>query len=331
MTKYGAAILEVAGTYLGMTEYPGAKHNEAVVDMFRQVGHGWVEDDETPWCAAFVGSVLAQIGIPHTGKLNARSYLDWGQPVPLRQVQPGDVCVLSRGNPSGPYGHVGFVVRFDGGSVVLRGGNQGNKVSDEKYPMSRVIGFRRADGGSTEAGQPVLKYGSRGAFVLDLQSQLAALGYTLGKADGIFGDKTRAAVLAFQGDNGLDTDGIVGRVTWEALEGATPRAKRDVSEDDLAKRGSETINLARKGEKALTGVETTIGGGLSIGMAAEVAKGAQQAEGALEIIQRLVVEYWLILLIGGALFIAARYGKRILRAIKGERVRKAQTGQDLRL
>jgi len=35
--------------------------------------------------------------------------------------------------------------------------------------------------------------------------------------DGIFGSKTKTAVLAFQNANGLGTDGIVGPLTWAKL------------------------------------------------------------------------------------------------------------------
>uniref|UniRef100_UPI0039C71F51 peptidoglycan-binding domain-containing protein n=1 Tax=Calothrix sp. CCY 0018 TaxID=3103864 RepID=UPI0039C71F51 len=38
--------------------------------------------------------------------------------------------------------------------------------------------------------------------------------------DGIFGDATRAAVVQFQKQNGIATDGIVGPQTWQALRGS---------------------------------------------------------------------------------------------------------------
>jgi peptidoglycan hydrolase-like protein with peptidoglycan-binding domain len=37
-------------------------------------------------------------------------------------------------------------------------------------------------------------------------------------ADGIFGDQTEAAVIKFQSEHNLDADGIVGAMTWAALE-----------------------------------------------------------------------------------------------------------------
>lgn len=65
--------------------------------------------------------------------------------------------------------------------------------------------------------QPMLRTGSRGDAVRKLQEMLNAKGYTCGSVDGIFGSKTKAAVLAFQKANGLAADGIVGPLTWGKL------------------------------------------------------------------------------------------------------------------
>lgn len=64
---------------------------------------------------------------------------------------------------------------------------------------------------------PVLREGSRGTFVRYLQQKLLSKLYPAGGVDGIFGPKTRAAVEAFQTENSLVVDGVVGRATWEKL------------------------------------------------------------------------------------------------------------------
>lgn len=71
----------------------------------------------------------------------------------------------------------------------------------------------------------VLKKGSRGSSVKILQYYLCFLNYFNLKlpyvaVDGIFGDETRDAVLAFQSLYGLDVDGIVGRDTWDMIQNA---------------------------------------------------------------------------------------------------------------
>ena len=57
----------------------------------------------------------------------------------------------------------------------------------------------------------------RGSDVRSLQTMLNALGYSCGRADGIFGDRTKAAVKSFQRRNGLKVDGIVGPATRSRL------------------------------------------------------------------------------------------------------------------
>lgn len=144
-------IYSIAESHVGLREFPGATHNPAVVQMFADSGHAWVQDDETPWCAAFVGSVLAQAGVQGTGALNARSYLDWGQEVPLERAQRGDIVVFWRGSRDGWQGHVGFYHGIDGNNILVLGGNQGNAVSVAPYSADRLLGVRRATQPRTSA------------------------------------------------------------------------------------------------------------------------------------------------------------------------------------
>lgn len=141
----GMTAYELARAEIGTKEVPGSAHNPKVVDYFAEVGHSWVQDDETAWCAAFVGAMLKRAGMPQTGKLNARSYLDWGQPVDPDQAQPGDIVVFWRGDKNGWQGHVGFFVRRYRGQIIVLGGNQSNRVSEAGYAESRLLGVRRIE------------------------------------------------------------------------------------------------------------------------------------------------------------------------------------------
>lgn len=118
-------------------------HNPKVIQYFHDVGHSWVKDDETAWCAAFVGAMLERTGTRSTRKLNARSYLDWGKPVELEDAQPGDIVVFSRGDPNGWQGHVAFYVSHSANHVNVLGGNQSNQVNVKPYKRSRLLGIRR--------------------------------------------------------------------------------------------------------------------------------------------------------------------------------------------
>lgn len=52
---------------------------------------------------------------------------------------------------------------------------------------------------------------------IQMQNKLNELGYKCGKADGIIGRNTKAAIKDFQKDKGLVVDGIVGSKTLKAL------------------------------------------------------------------------------------------------------------------
>jgi len=180
------------------------------------------------------------------------------------------------------------------------------------------------------AQRPFLKLGgtnSRSA-VKELQQDLQYAGYHSGKIDGIFGKLTRSSVMAFQADNGLVPDGMVGPATWAAFHTAEDVPEREVDVKEL-EQTSRTMQLATKGERALTTTEATLGTGVSIAGAVEIAKSAQQAEGALEIGQRILTEYWLPLIVVLGVILASRYGKTMLRAIKANRVEDARLGKHL--
>ena len=134
---------ELAKTFTGLQEIEGAEDEPKIVAMFADVGHAWVKDDETAWCAAFVGAMLERVGLPSTRALNARSYLKWGKPVKLSQAHLGDLVVFSRGDPNGWQGHVAFYVSQNTTTITVLGGNQGDKVSVSKYAKSRLLGVRR--------------------------------------------------------------------------------------------------------------------------------------------------------------------------------------------
>jgi uncharacterized protein (TIGR02594 family) len=135
---YDLARLEI-GTY----EWAEGS-NPRIDAYFDDVGYPSMTD-ETAWCAAFTGAMLKRSGYPHTGKLTARSYLDWGKPVDLSKAQPGDVVVLWRGSPTGWQGHVGFFDRQDDGNVYLLGGNQRDQVNVSGYSVDRVLSVRRME------------------------------------------------------------------------------------------------------------------------------------------------------------------------------------------
>lgn len=134
------AWLARARTYVGVREVPGSKHNPTILSWWSKIGAPF-RDDETSWCAGFVGGVLEESGIRSSRSAAARSYLKWGATLPAPVV--GCIVVFWRGSPSGWSGHVGFVVGKDQrGNLMVLGGNQGDMVSIKPFGRDRVLGYR---------------------------------------------------------------------------------------------------------------------------------------------------------------------------------------------
>jgi uncharacterized protein (TIGR02594 family) len=118
--------LLVADEFVGMNE----RADRVTLKEFLGVDPVHVE-----WCAAFVNSVLHEVGIDSTSSLMARSYLSWGTSTDT--PAPGDIMVFSRGDSSWQ-GHVGFYVATveyrDRKYWIVLGGNQDNSVSYRLYP-----------------------------------------------------------------------------------------------------------------------------------------------------------------------------------------------------
>lgn len=207
--------IDVARSYLGTKELKGSADNPKIMEMYRTVGHNWVEHDEVAWCAAFVGHCLEKAGLASTRKLNARSYLTWGEKIAgVDQAREGDVVVFTRGAKTSE-GHVAFFLKATGTQVEVLGGNQSDGVTITRYPRSRLLGIRRP----LEAAVP------RRPELKVVQQQLKDLGYfEVGNVDGSYGPRTRAAVLAFRADNGLAPSPDIDVPLVEALQHGKPRA-----------------------------------------------------------------------------------------------------------
>ena len=114
----------------------------------------------------------------------------------------------------------------------VTGGMTGDQTGREflarpyrNYPWDCVL--RYSGGGETpdkpkptyyyDVKLPLLKTGMEDDAVTTVQQLLAAKDYYTGDCDGIFGELTKRAVMAFQADKGLETDGEVGGKTWDKL------------------------------------------------------------------------------------------------------------------
>jgi len=133
-----------------------------------------------------------------------------------------------------------------------------------------------------ETAATTLRHGDKGFLVKNLQQQLTRLGYHVGKVDGHFGKRTRAAVLAFQADNHLITDGVVGSATHEAFTDAEPRhigdERKVATVVSLADGGSRIADASLKGGG--TGLAVSSLGIMSV--AGQFSKDFQSLKGQIE-------------------------------------------------
>ena len=74
----------------------------------------------------------------------------------------------------------------------------------------------------TASAAPILAENSHGHDVFKLQRELKRTGYLTDEPDGIFGSRTKNAVLAFQRAERLKETGVVDRETWSRLQKETP-------------------------------------------------------------------------------------------------------------
>ena len=237
-----ARIVEIAEAELGYVE--GPKDNETKYGAFTKANF-------LPWCGSFVMWCANQAGVkmPNTVSTmaGAAAYKKLGtwMDAAMASPQPGDIVYFDFAEGGAPIEHVGLVVKDNGDGTVTT--IEGNTSGDKKKSSSQRNGGEcvkkvRAYKKNNKAKQPVfivgfgrpnyvgndvdvvpqpkekpafpgqIKPGDKGEAVKLIQHALTLV------EDGDYGPATKKAVIAFQDNHvNLDSNGVVGPKTWDAL------------------------------------------------------------------------------------------------------------------
>lgn len=212
-------ILKIAASQLGVKEIKGVDDNPQIVAYARETGISGINNDEIPWCSTFVNWCAEKVGLPISGKPNARSWINVGKTT--QNPIPGDIVVFWRENINSWKGHVGIFLGFnqDSSKVFCLGGNQKNAVTIAEYDLKKVLSFRKLSKDNIlSIPDPTLKKGIKGERVIQLQLILNYLKYNAGDSDGDFGTKTENAVKLLQSNNHLIIDGVYGVNSKNCIE-----------------------------------------------------------------------------------------------------------------
>lgn len=176
-------LVNTAAAWLG---YHERKDTACLMELFKSARSG-INPSNTPWCGAFVGSILSTQGYPFPSAVNSsRAYasprynihssVGYGTVIWERgskdskldeaNIQIGDIAVFSRGPIASGKGHVAFVAAtgLSGNRITVIGGNQSDSVTIIRKPVSELLSVTRPPNKKPEtfdaSGKTVSKSGS---------------------------------------------------------------------------------------------------------------------------------------------------------------------------
>jgi uncharacterized protein (TIGR02594 family) len=193
------------------------------------------------WCAAFVNSTLAQMGLKGATNV-ANSFQKWGDSVPVSSVQEGDIVILTRGKgPDVTGGHIGIATGVrQGNKVEIIAGNTSNKV--KKYFVEdnsrNALQVRRYN--------PEKPYGAGavGGAPLGAENPIAAAGNAIWDLSAGAMESIATILRAGLGPM-TPTSGSQLSTVNDTMSGNISRAARERTAETAAARTQETASTTR--------------------------------------------------------------------------------------
>lgn len=147
---------DIVKSHLGTYE---VTNPEVIGLYFKNARNTWITKqfnfaERFAWCAAFIYSMLQRSGreikyFPAAECVRAKSYIPESEGgllkaenVMLYDAQEGDIVVLKRGKNK--Y-HVGTFVEYSNSHILIRGGNQNNRVKETWYSLDRLVSIANYD------------------------------------------------------------------------------------------------------------------------------------------------------------------------------------------
>ena len=173
-------------------------------------------------CQGFIKQLASRVGISLTGggcSTMWRNNANWEAKGTIDTLPEKLCCVFWQNQQDKTImSHIGWYIG-NGWMIHCSGSVKKEKLSKKctHWAIPKGLG---GDAPMPEPTLPTLRRGSSGEYVTLMQTKLIQRGYDLAPygADGRFGAKTEEALKAFQRDNGLNPDGICGKLSWGALE-----------------------------------------------------------------------------------------------------------------
>ncbi len=168
------------------------------------------------------------------------------QPAPVTTQQGGaQVSLGVQGGNSGGWEDWGNMGAVQNPNQQTQGGQTATQTAAPRPASTDSWQTSTTD---YNAGYPVLKLGSDGSDVYDMQERLKELGYYTGALDGKFASGTQSAVMSFQQSNGLSADGIAGRATQDKLYSSSAAVARvQVSSGSKSSSSSSLLKVGSQG------------------------------------------------------------------------------------
>lgn len=198
-----------------------ANQDAATREMTVQYGQKWVGRKVADCSGLFVWA-FKQLGgsIYHGSNTIWNKYTSMtGQVGGTLSIRPGTAVFMVNDNRRT---HIGLYIG-GGKCIEAQGTRTGVVESDisrwDEWGQLTDVDYTGIPADEIEVALPMLRKGSTGSAVKELQELLNTdRRYGGLKVDGIFGSDTLSSVRAFQADSGLTPDGIVGPLTWAALQ-----------------------------------------------------------------------------------------------------------------